>query len=293
VPDPTRERAIALLGLDPLRHIVGLKMLERVGAAADVHVREDASGWAALITFESSAVEYDAQNYGSAARIAVLEGSSEALELALFEELGSLARCEGRALILKTQRASIVARAARGRSVATFLSFTTREARRSGSVIGSNGVTAGDITAGDITADSRVGGAVASGSSLSPELAALFDRNGYRAPELDRHFADGARWFAIYRDGAPAVVCFVFRNFGPVWEIAGVHSVPAARRQGLATRVVRAAIVHLLDRGALPRYQTSAANEGSVALARGIGLVEFLRIEHVAFEAIASEPRVR
>jgi RimJ/RimL family protein N-acetyltransferase len=123
-------------------------------------------------------------------------------------------------------------------------------------------------------------------------LAALFDRNGYGAPALARHFADGARWFAIHRDGAPAAACFVFRNFGPVWEIAGVHTAPAARRQGLARRVVRAALVHLLERGVLPRYQTSAANEGSVALARGIGLIEFLRIEHVAFEPIALAPGV-
>ncbi len=75
--------------------------------------------------------------------------------------------------------------------------------------------------------------------------------------------------------------CFVFQNFGRVWEIAGVHTEPGHRRRGLGACVVGAALRHLLAAGALPRYQTSATNDASLALARSIGLVEFLRIEHL------------
>jgi len=132
LPVNSRARVLTLLEREPLRHIVGLKMLERAGDAADVRLREDAAGWAASIGFEASAFEYDAQTYGRDARI-----------------------------VLPTGR-------------------------------------------------------------------------------------------------------------------AGLRS-----RQGLAARVVRAALAQLLAVGALPRHQTSAANPASLALARSIGLVEFLRIEHV------------
>lgn len=274
-----RRRALTLLEHDPLRHIVGLKMLERAGATADVRVREDATGWAVLIGFDASAFEYDAQTYGRDARIAVLEGTSDRLQIDLLADLP-----RGRDVILKTQTASVVRSAlerfAPSRSpalllhpeaangdephqVATFLSFTT-----------GSGPSARDD-------------AVISGSALSPELEAFFEGNGYGPAELARHFADGARWFAIEHEGTLAAACFVFRNYGPVWEIAGVHTASNARRQGLAARVVCAALSHLLAAGALPRYQTSAANEASVALARSLGLAEFLRIEHVRI------PRVR
>jgi RimJ/RimL family protein N-acetyltransferase len=259
-----RDRAIERLGLDPLRHIVGLKMLQQVGGAADVALREDAAGWAALISFSSSAFEYDAQNYGLETRIAVVEGTSEALQLELLDGL------EGQDAVLKTQNPHVVRRARErfeARAVGAFVSFTSDER-----------------SALPNEPPSSAGHECSTSTTLSPTLAAIFERNGYREAELARHFAAGARWFALERDGAVAAACFVFQNFGRVWEIAGVHTEPSQRRRGLAARVVGAALAHLLAAGALPRYQTSAANEASLALARSIGLVEFLRIEHLKVE---------
>jgi hypothetical protein len=60
-----------------------------------------------------------------------------------------------------------------------------------------------------------------------------------------------------------------------------VHTAVPHRRQGLAARVVRAAVQHLLGRGLCPRYQTEASNRASIELAHHVGLVEFLRIEHL------------
>jgi RimJ/RimL family protein N-acetyltransferase len=256
MPSP-RDRALELLQLEPLRHIVGLKMLQEVGVAADVTLREDAAGWAALISFPSSAFEYDAQNYGAETQIAVLEGTSEPLQLDLLDTVYP------HDTVLKTQNPRVVRRAHdrfAARPVAAFVSFTSDERREPAPSVGHECSTS---------------------TLLTPPLAAIFQRNGYRESELARHFAAGARWFAVEQDGSVAAACFVFQNFGRVWEIAGVHTEPSHRRRGLAARVVEAALQHLLSAGALPRYQTSAANEASLALARRIGLVEFLRIEHL------------
>jgi RimJ/RimL family protein N-acetyltransferase len=120
-----------------------------------------------------------------------------------------------------------------------------------------------------------------SASELGAEMSDLFGQNGYSRAELERYFADGARWFAIERAGRAVAACFVFRNFGPVWEIAGVHTDVRWRRQRLAARVVQAAVWHLLAAGARPRYQTATSNQASIELARRVGLFEFLRIEHL------------
>lgn len=261
---PPRAHALALLERDPLRHIVGLKMLHHVGTVADVSVREDDAGWAALITFPSSAFEYDAKNYGHTTRIAVLEGSSEHAQLDLLDALDAR---EAPQTVLKTQNSKVARRARErfdARPVAAFVSFTADEHAAPPS-----GAPAND------------GFEASMSTTLTPTLVALFERNGYTRAELERYFAAGARWFSLEQDGAMVAACFVFRNFGRVWEIAGVHTEPGHRRRGLGARVVGAALRHLLAAGALPRYQTSATNEGSIALARSIGLVEFLRIEHL------------
>jgi GNAT superfamily N-acetyltransferase len=116
---------------------------------------------------------------------------------------------------------------------------------------------------------------------INDELRHVFAWNGYAAAELERYFAGGAHAFGIDIDGAVAAACFVFQNFEAVWETAGVHTAVRHHRQGLAARVVRAAVQHLLERGLCPRYQTEASNRDSIELARHVGLVEFLRIEHL------------
>ena len=57
-----------------------------------MELREHESGRATLIGFPASAFGYDAQNYGSDTRIAVLEGTSEALQLDLLDAVAAHAR---------------------------------------------------------------------------------------------------------------------------------------------------------------------------------------------------------
>jgi GNAT superfamily N-acetyltransferase len=261
------QRALELLAGDPLRHIVSLKMLARLHDDADVRLIECAAGWGVRLLFPGSAFEYDARHYGPDCDIAIVEGNSEAPQLALLDELPSSS------VVLKAHDPAVIRRAQAfgARPVAAFCSFT---------VPGGCADPCWPSAAAPEVAE--IG--CRSSHELSAQTRALFEQNGYERAELERYFADGARWFAVDGGGSAIAACFVFRNFGPVWEIAGVHTDARHRRQGLATRVVNAAVQHLLATGARPRYQTAVSNQASLELARNVGLVEFLRMEHLRLE---------
>jgi len=118
------------------------------------------------------------------------------------------------------------------------------------------------------------------GERLDAAARGLFAQTIYDAAELEKYFANGARWFGRRVGERLVSGCFVFENFGPVWEVAGVFTEAAWRRQGLAAEVVRAAIEHLLERGLQPRYQVETSNVASVELARSLDLTEFIVVEH-------------
>jgi GNAT superfamily N-acetyltransferase len=104
--------------------------------------------------------------------------------------------------------------------------------------------------------------------------------NGYTAQELERHFAAGARSFAV-REGARRVAAgFIFPNFDAVWEIGGLFTEPGHRRKGYGRRIVAAALHRLLTERLVPRYQVSSDNQESVRLAQSCGLRPFLRMDH-------------
>lgn len=81
-------------------------------------------------------------------------------------------------------------------------------------------------------------------------------------------------------NGATASTCFAFENTPGIWEVGGLATAPAARRQGLAGRVVRAAFSELARRGLESRYVVEETNEPSLQLARALGLVEFMQLTH-------------
>jgi GNAT superfamily N-acetyltransferase len=242
-------------------------MLTLLDEQVELCLVEAEHGWALLLSFPSDVFEYDARTYGHACRIAVLDGTIEPAQFALLERLPHTN------LVIKTHDAR-VARYAIGaldaRSVTAFVSFTAHDWNAMNESIAAS---AGEAGPG-----------FSSSPHLNDEMRDSFARSGYGAAELERYFASGAHWFAIHREGGVAAACFVFQNFEAVWEIAGVHAAARHRRQGLAARIVRAAVQHLLNRGLVPRYQTEVSNLASVALARRIGLVEFLRIEHLMVE---------
>lgn len=108
----------------------------------------------------------------------------------------------------------------------------------------------------------------------------LYQRNGYDREEIEQLFARGARNFTLYEGGLPASSCFIYQNYGVVWEIAGVHTRDSARGRGYARRVVIAALRYLLRQGLTPRYQVEAQNFASIRLAESLGLRRVLQFEH-------------
>ncbi len=237
---------------DPLRHIVTLKMLSAYGAAMQLRFAEDDSGWALVSELPLGAFPYDAATYGTSGLAVLVDGTSAPLKLSLLQALPR------QFLVVKTYDA-VVQRYATAEwgaeHVATFLSFTT------------------DTAFAEDPSVKR-------STDLSMEAAKLFASNGYTDQELWRAFDNGACWFGVQRDEQLASACFVFQNFDRVWEIAGVATEPAFRRQHLAATVVRSAVNHLIALKRLARYQVAADNVASVQLARAAGLHEFIRIEH-------------
>jgi GNAT superfamily N-acetyltransferase len=253
--DVEQNRAKALLQSDRLRHVVTLKMLHLGGRAIQCRLREDAEGWGLLSLFHTRVFEYDQQTYADRDWVVLMDGTSAAAKAKLLEELPL------GALVVKTYDSAVkefLAQKYRAVPVRSFVSFTsapgsprrppTRE--------------------------------VVESTTLEPEVAKMFAANGYADSELARHFADGARWFAIKAGGRAISACLVFRNFETVWEIGGVFTQPEHRRQGLAREVVAAALDYLQKAHCLPRYQVRTDNTASIDLAKAAGLQEFLRMDH-------------
>jgi RimJ/RimL family protein N-acetyltransferase len=114
----------------------------------------------------------------------------------------------------------------------------------------------------------------------------FFGNNGYETAELERHFRNGARWFGAEADGHIASACFVFQNYGQVWEIAGVYTEPKYRHRGLARKAVASALSYLRSQRLIIRYQAKWNNLASIRLAREAGLTEFLTVNHYRIEGV-------
>lgn len=127
--------------------------------------------------------------------------------------------------------------------------------------------------------------------------ATSWDRRTYPAARFVALFAaqDHARdWLApMLADGrafaceagptaSPRAVCFAYENWSRVWEIGGVFTPEAARRQGHGARTVRAVLGELGRRGHFPRYQVHERNLASIRLAQAAGLRPFLHLTHYA-----------
>nr|WP_280636984.1 GNAT family N-acetyltransferase [Rhizobium sp. 16-449-1b] len=78
----------------------------------------------------------------------------------------------------------------------------------------------------------------------------------------------------------PQSLCFVFRNYGAVWEIGGVYTAENSRGRGFAGKVVRTALAELAKRNMLSRYQVSADNSASIRVAEKLGMQRFMTLTH-------------
>jgi GNAT superfamily N-acetyltransferase len=252
---------IELLRSDPLRHIDTLKVLSAYPNAAQLRLSREGSAWALSAVCPVSAFAGDQRAYPGAEFVVLVDGNSAWLMRQLLPDLPKTE------LVLKTADATLAGDAValyRGRSLRVLLSFTGEE-----SCPGGNDRLAAPTT----------------GDTLDQELAEVLSSFGNDLKYLDRCFRQGARWFAFRGAGKVHSGCVVYQNFESIWEIAGVFTQPKWRRQGLGRRVVAAAVQYLRTEQRRPRYQVDAQNLPSIELARGLGLVPFLRVEHVLVPA--------
>jgi ribosomal protein S18 acetylase RimI-like enzyme len=259
--DPDHRSLAHLLREAPLQHVVTLKMLHSVGPATKFRLLEDRDGWALVSLIPTGAFEYDRQTYPDRDFVVLVDGTSVGGKLELLAELPP------GALVIKTYDQIVKDYFERHRSARLARSFIS-------------------FTASESTSRAPQNSSVSEGIAPRPDITRLFAANGYLESEIARSFADGARWFAIERGGQPRSVGFVFRNFESVWEIGGILTEPAFRRQGFARQIVAAALRHLGEQGCIPRYQVRADNTASIQLAKAVGLRQFLQIDHLLVDPV-------
>lgn len=247
-------QAIDELGRDPLRHVVLLKQLLAYPEHVTVHRACGSQGRAMLLVLDTSASDYDRQAYPKASIAVFIASDHPALTAALLPHVPL-----GVGIVFKLSAeadlATVAARFAVTRRTA-FVSFTA-----AGGGVADPGIR---IT-----------------SAPDDAAFALFETQGHDRAWLEPMLREGRAFACVLeRDGDVRSACFAFENYGPVWEVGGVVTAPAHRRQGLGARLVGTALAELAGRGLTPRYQVEEDNDASIRLARSVGLAPFLTIVH-------------
>ncbi|MFN8472567.1 MAG: GNAT family N-acetyltransferase [Anaerolineae bacterium] len=240
---------------DTLRNIVHLKMLQAYpDDIRGVYVEDGASG-GALLLLPTRVSPYDTATYPVAKYVVLLSATDVDACAALLPHIP--ADCPW---VFKgdTREREVLTRSFRTRRVTSFVSFTARPGA---------GYPANESVVVSDEADER--------------CLAIYAEHGYGREAVLRQLAAGeALSLTVTAAGTLAAVCLTFLNFAQVWEIGGLHTLDAFRRQGHARRLVSTALNHLLARGFLPRYQVHEDNLPSIHLAESLGLERFLTIEH-------------
>ena len=247
-----------LLEPDLLRHIATLKALAR-HPSVQTKLIHRADEWALLTMRPTSASNWDNVNYPSSKAVAFIDGNNVEYKIALLDEVPM------ESTVIKTYDEKIISYLkSRGVKKATaFISFTDP----------------------GHTKFTEMDEKVEKSSQLKPEIGGLLAQGGYSSEELSWHFSKGASWFGVRIDGRVASACFVYQNYLNVWEIGGLYTDSEHRRLGLARLNVSAAIQYLRGKNKTIRFQVSEGNEASRQLARSAGLLEFLRICHLHYDA--------
>jgi hypothetical protein len=284
-----RQKALAYLQTNPVRHLVHLKYLSLYADSIDLDYVEQGSSVGVMLSHPTDVISWDAAAYPQTARVFLPTTSDEMAAGMLVNLLrrdfiderptsgalvGATRRViptndithlvSGRTFVCKfcdTMTTSVFARAFPLRFVRAFLSYTTQR-------IGDDWATDGVLVE----------------KALNPACVPLYVANGYTEMELQKLFAEGALSFTLYEADGPVCTCIAYPNFDTIWEIGGVRTVERARRKGLALRVVGTALKTLLEQGRTPRYQVEGTNLASVKLAAALGLTPCLRFEHYLAE---------
>lgn len=253
--DRHSQRARAFLERDPLRHIMLLKYWQAYAASAELHTIEAGGRIGVRLLIPAIDSPYDRKTYPQADYVAFVRAEEQVLAEAL---IGGLRR--DRAIIFKLVDALDIAALQKLMPVVRQTAFVTYGWQRP----------VGWQRHDDVAIERR------------PPAAALpfYAAQGYDADEVTLY----AQRFCgrFYSCGADPMLgaCFSFENYRNIHEIGGLHTLPAARRRGVARRLVETALATLADAGLQPRYQAHENNAASIALAEGLGLVRRVTAEH-------------
>lgn len=257
---PVYEKSVAYLKTDLFKNLATLKFLTLYQDAPVLNLVEDAPGWALLVTIPTRILPYDTATYPEAKVAVFINGNSEPLKQRLLETLSPdnyvLRLNEELALSGLEKRFQIKA----GNS---YLSLS-----------------------GSMAPDFAINGLIPGSTQITAEAIDLFRRNGYTETEIRKYFERGAVWFGLMINGNIRSGCFIYQNFGDIWEIAGVHTLESDRNKGYAKTVVASALTYLWRRNLFPRYDVHVDNHHSIKLAQSMGLKEFLRMNHFLLSSL-------
>lgn len=240
---------------NPLKNVTLLKMMSSYHQVIDSYLVERHEHWGILLLLPAGAFAYDRRAYPDADTIVLMDYSSPDVCPALFELLPKEAR-----LVFKLQEEQCLRALAEHyplHKVRSFYSYTSAPGQ----------------------SYARDESAVLS-EQLDERLLPLWAANDYSREEVAQYFAEGAFSISLFENDTPLSTCLVFRNAEKIWEIGAVHTAEAGRKRGLARRVVRSALFHILQRGYIPRYQVLDSNFPSIRLAESIGLLLTVTLEH-------------
>jgi len=251
-----RQQLIEFLQQDPMQNIVPLKMLATHGAVIQSHFLREGEAAGALLYFPTTAFAYDRQTYADHDLVVLLIANSLTLADALLTYLPRQQK-----FVFKLADKALQPQVARHfllTHVRTFISYTTPP-----------------------HSSLPAHAAVSMSAKVDERLYEHYAEHGHTTAEIADYFADGeARAFTLYREQQPLAACFTYTNFADIHEVGGVLTLPDERRKGYAKLVVESAIAMLHQRGYVPRYQVNATNGASIQLARSIGLLPFVTVEH-------------
>ena len=255
---PDAAAARAFLERAPFRHIMLLKYWQAFAADTEVRYLRDGAAEGVRLMVATAASAYDRATYPQTAQICFLRAETPALARALLADLprhgATIFKLVDPVDVAAVQEALPVQRQT------AFVSFTAPD----------------DPVARPARAD------VISASTPADDALPLYRSQGYEPDEVADYAANRAgRFYAVREpDGRLLGACFSFRNWGQIHEIGGLHTLPAARRRGIARRLVETALAVLQSAGEIPRYQVHEDNAASIALAAAVGLVHGVTAEH-------------
>ena len=246
------------LARDPLRHIVLLKQLLAHPEHVKIYRLSESTGAATLVVLDVSVSPYDRQTYPRATVAALISSDRPELTASLMSHVP-----RGVGVVFKLSReadlAPVELQFAVERRMA-FVSFTS-------------------------TGTFEQAASVRITTDPGDTTLRLFEAQGHGRSWLEPLLRSGKAFACVLeRDGETLSACIAFENYGPVWEVGGVITVPSHRGRGLGRSVVRTALAKLSERALIPRYQVEEHNKASIGLAQSVGLAPFLTIVHYAHE---------